>query len=59
MFGSDLVQIRRELGITILELAAYMGLPPEYFVRLETRQRQPCREEIENIVAFLNDMAAA
>ena len=51
--GEDLRQMRKEKRITIIELAAKMGVSQAYISRLELGQIQPTREQLEVIKEFI------
>ncbi len=48
-----LKQIRKAKEISIVELAAKMGISQAYIVRLERGEIQPTKEQIEVIRSFL------
>ena len=47
--------LRKEKGITAIELAEKMGVSPAYIARLEMGEVKPTAEQIEVIQMFLKD----
>jgi predicted transcriptional regulator len=52
--GDMIREIRKQKGITIVELAAKMGVSQDYIARLELGEVKPTQEQIEVIQAFLD-----
>ncbi len=53
--GDLIKKIRKEKQITLIDLAARMGVSQAYLVRVERNEIQPTKEQIEVIQAFLDD----
>lgn len=52
-YGELLREIRKEKGVTIVELAQRMGVSQAYIVRLERGEIKPSKEQLEVINSFL------
>ncbi|HRK61699.1 MAG TPA: helix-turn-helix transcriptional regulator [Candidatus Omnitrophota bacterium] len=53
--GDQIKKIRKEKGVTLIELAARMGVSQAYLVRIERNEVQPTEEQVEVIHAFLDE----
>lgn len=49
-FGEELRKIRRELGVTMVQLQKHSGVSQPYISQLENGRRTPTKEAIENLV---------
>lgn len=52
-YGELIKEIRKEKGITIIELAAKMGVSQTYIARLEQGEIKPTKEQMEIIHDFI------
>jgi len=51
---ADLInRIRKERGITIVELAQKMGVSQAHIARIERGEIEPTQEQVEVIVSFI------
>lgn len=51
--GATIRYIRKQKGISIVELAAKMGVAQSYISRLERGEIQPTQEQLEVIRSFI------
>ena len=54
-YGKLIKKIRKEKGITLIELAEKMGVSQAYLVRIERDEIMPTQEQIEVIHSFLEE----
>jgi len=52
-YAEMIIHLRKEKGITAIELAEKMGVSPAYIARLEMGEAKPTAEQIEVIRSFL------
>ena len=53
-YAEMIVYLRKEKGITALELAEKMGVSPVYIAKIETGEIEPNKEQIETLRSFID-----
>ncbi len=52
-YSEIIVRLRKERGVTAIELAEKMGVSPAYIARIEMGEIQPTAEEKETLESFI------
>ncbi len=53
-YSEIIIRLRKEKGITAIELAAKMGVSPIYIAKIELGEIQPTAEEKETLESFIS-----